>query len=150
MTSSKIILAAILVLGLASCKTNGVPEIITTSDTASETPIGGPFIEELEARGLKPLDTAALNNLHVGHTLLHVNLADEMEALITYHADGMRDVKFRGKTVSGSYKISDGKRCELSVNGPHICFVIYESDDQYYGCDSRDGGVCDWLITKVD
>jgi hypothetical protein len=150
MPSIKAILAAIFVIGLAACKTNGVPEIITTSETTSGAPIGGPLIEELEARGLNPLGTEALEELHVGHTLLHTNLADGMEASITYHADGTRDIKFLGKTVSNNYEITDNTRCEFSVNGPLICVVIYEMDDHYYGCDSRDGGVCDWLITKVD
>lgn len=135
---------------LAACQsTSGEPTVTSTSTAAQAAPVGGPMIEDLEARGLEPLDTEALKKLHVGNQILHTNLVDERIVMTKYFENGIRAVTYRGKTTETPYEIADGQRCEASLAGGTFCLTVYQVDGIYYGCGSRSEGACDWRIEVV-
>lgn len=137
----------VAVLALGACQSTGNESPVTSTQAA---PVGGPLIQDLQARGLEPLDTDALKALHVGNRLRHTNLVDDLEVMIAYSENGTRKISFNGKTATTNYEIADGRRCEDSVQGGTVCVTIYEIDGQYFGCDSRSEGKCDWRIEVVE
>lgn len=104
---------------------------------------------DLIARGLKPLDEAALRALVSNQTLYHTNTATGQTYPIFYREDGRRFLKVGSSVRRSSWGFKDGLRCDESAAGGNtICFRIFDDGGVLRAC-AAGAKSCEWTFTAA-
>ncbi len=103
----------------------------------------------LIARGLKPLDEAALRVLMTNQTLYHTNTDTGKTYPIYYRQDGRRFLKLGANVRPSRWLLRDGLRCDESAAGGNlICFRIFDEAGTLRAC-AVGAPSCEWSFTAV-
>lgn len=107
-------------------------------------------IRELEARGAARLSSDEIRALSVGNTVTHTN-ADTGFSIATYFdPSGESRLINAGRALPSRYQISDGARCRIDSQGIGVCALLYREGDTTWVCDQRDGGMCNWYVSRIE
>jgi hypothetical protein len=107
-------------------------------------PIILPTLEELKAKGAKPLNSEALVRLLTNNTLYHINPANGFRVPLVYFEDGTRVVRIRGEVLKTTWRVERDMVCEESVIlKKEVCRSLYRSSEANVVCDEG-AAKCDY------
>jgi hypothetical protein len=113
--------------------------LVTATPLYAQTPLN-----ELQARGLRPLSGEELAKFLPGNTLYHVNQAKGIKVPLYYVPDGTRYVRLRGQVIESKWRIDGGQVCEYSVVlRKDVCRSLYRFDGGGAVCDEG-ADACDY------
>lgn len=103
----------------------------------------------LIARGLQPVDEAALRALVTGQTLYHTNMTTGQTYPIFYRDDGRRFLKVGANVRPSKWWFKDGLRCDESAAGGNtLCFRIFDDGGVLRAC-AVGAQSCEWIFTAA-
>jgi len=121
--------------------------LLLASFTASAQLAPPPGEADLIARGLKPLDDAALRALVSNQTLYHTNTSTGQTYPIFYREDGRRFLKVGTNVRPSRWWFKDGTRCDESAAGGNtICFKVFDDGGALRAC-AVGARSCEWIFT---
>jgi hypothetical protein len=115
---------------------------------SAQQKIALPTRQELDAKGIKPLNGDELKALLTGNTLYHINPANGVRVPLLYVADGTRYVRIRGQVLKSTWRIERDMVCEHSVVlNREVCRSLYRSPEASAVCEEGEaacGYGLDW------
>lgn len=104
--------------------------------TGSAQALNLPTRQELDSKGIKPLNSEQLALLLTNNTLYHVVPANGFRVPLVYFPDGTRLVKIRGQVLKTNWRVERDMVCEESVVlKREVCRSLFRSPDANAVCD---------------
>ncbi|MES2913086.1 MAG: hypothetical protein V4718_16955 [Pseudomonadota bacterium] len=104
--------------------------------TGSAQVLNLPSRQELDSKGIKPLNSEQLALLLTNNTLYHVVPATGFRVPLVYFPDGTRLVKIRGQVLKTNWRIERDMVCEESVVlKREVCRSLFRAPEANAVCD---------------